>query len=209
MHVPRTFPAGQSRQLIFAAALLVVAIGLSLLSRYGANKQPAEAASRGANGRIGAVTPSGEGLPQPGAVGPRTQELGLAASQASTTEPADASSPALVFRDSQDTLGLLGKPASDASKMLWQSLATVIVIGVLLWAGLKLFKKLAPGVAAARGKNISVQETLFLAPGKSVHLLKVGKRLLLLAGSRDRLSLLADVTGALPSEFATTRSNIP
>jgi flagellar biogenesis protein FliO len=118
----------------------------------------------------------------------------------SESMPASTSAPGLNFRETGDGLGMLGKPASDVGSMFWRALASIIVIGVLLWVGVKAFKKLMPGISTTRGKNISVQETLFLAPGKAVHLLKVGDRSLLLASSRDALSLLADVTGAVKAD---------
>jgi flagellar biogenesis protein FliO len=121
-------------------------------------------------------------------------------SNPSASQPGSVSSPALTFRDSDEGLGMLGRPAADVSSVLWRSLATAVIIGVLLWAGIKGFKKLVPGVASNRGKNISLQETLFLAPGRAVHLIKVGKKSLLVACSRDRMNLLADVTGAVSTD---------
>jgi hypothetical protein len=173
---------GQSRKLLLAAFALAGAVGLALTTT---------GPSRSASGLFAQSRPGATGLMM--AENPPTTSQATTTSDSTTTSTA----PALVLRDSDDGLGLLPKGPSDASTMLWRALASLVVIGVLLWLGVTAFKKILPRISAVKGRDISVQETLFLGPGKSVHLLKVGSRSLLLSGSRDGLRLLADVTGAI------------
>jgi flagellar biogenesis protein FliO len=50
------------------------------------------------------------------------------------------------------------------------------------------------------GKNVRVLETVHLGSRKTVHLLRVGSRKYLVGSSRERISLLADVTEAAADE---------
>jgi flagellar biogenesis protein FliO len=74
------------------------------------------------------------------------------------------------------------------------------VILVLGGVGIFVVRRLLPRMGLAQGRRISVQETVYLGSHKSLHLVGVGDRTLLLAGTRERLSLLADLTGAEWSE---------
>jgi hypothetical protein len=118
---------------------------------------------------------------------------------AAPAKPAPAETP--------DKLGVAGKPDPapfnlgtkeyDGGKLLWESLAAVIVVLALGGAGLFLVRRVVPRIGAARGKQIALVETLHLSPQRSVHLVQVGGRSLLVGASRDGLRLLADVTGAV------------
>jgi flagellar biogenesis protein FliO len=111
-----------------------------------------------------------------------------------------------------EKLGVPGKPDSgsfglgtkeyEGGRLLWESLAAVLVILALGGVGLFLVRRLVPRISAAKGRRISLVESLHVAPQKSVHLLQVGDRSLLVGASRDGLRLLADVTGAVPAGSA-------
>lgn len=93
----------------------------------------------------------------------------------------------------------LGTDDDQASaRLLWQSLAAVMVILALGGIGTWVVKRLLPRIASARGTRMQLLETFHLAPQQAVHLMKVGNLNLLIGASRDRLTLLADVTGAIP-----------
>jgi flagellar biogenesis protein FliO len=76
----------------------------------------------------------------------------------------------------------------------------VALLGVCAWY---VSKKLGTKLGIARGKDISIIETVHLGSRKTLHLLEVGGRMKLLIGStNENISLLADVTKAVlsPSE---------
>jgi len=80
-------------------------------------------------------------------------------------------------------------------RLLWQMLAYVLVILVLGAAAIIVVRKVLPRLRAATGKRISVLETVYLSPRQTVHLLQVGKQRFLVAGTRERISMLAELAG--------------
>jgi flagellar biogenesis protein FliO len=85
---------------------------------------------------------------------------------------------------------------SEAPSLLWRMLGMVAVIAVLGVGGLWVARRLVPKIQQRRGRNIAVLETACLGPSRSVHLLRVGQKEFLVASTRERISMLADVTGA-------------
>ena len=79
----------------------------------------------------------------------------------------------------------------------WHMLASVIVILVLGGVALVVIKKFIPRLAVSTGKKISVLETIYLGPRLSVHLVDVAGQRFLLASTRDCISMLAEVAGAV------------
>ena len=79
----------------------------------------------------------------------------------------------------------------------WQMLASVVVILVLGGVALVVIKKFIPRLAVSTGKKISVVETIYLGPRLSVHLVKVAGQRFLLSSTRDHISMLAKVAGAV------------
>jgi flagellar biogenesis protein FliO len=92
----------------------------------------------------------------------------------------------------------LGTDDQASARLLWQSLAAVLVILALGGIGTWVVKRLLPRIASARGTRMQLIETFHLAPQQAVHLMQVGNLNLLIGASRERLTLLADVTGAIP-----------
>ncbi len=84
---------------------------------------------------------------------------------------------------------------------LWQMIGIVVIIAVLGVGGLLMVRRYAPRIQQRRGRHISVVETTGLGPNKSLHLLRVGDRDLLISSTRERVSMLADVTGAVGESF--------
>ena len=75
-------------------------------------------------------------------------------------------------------------------------LAIIVIILVLGAVAIFVTRKLLPRINKYAGKNITVIETVYLGPKKTVQLLQVGTRKYLAAGSRDSTSVLTDVTDA-------------
>ena len=69
----------------------------------------------------------------------------------------------------------------------------VALIGLGGWV---VCRKFACGTAGG-GQTIRISETVRLGPRKTLHLVCVGSKTLLVAGSGDNISLLADVTDSL------------
>ncbi|MCX5683574.1 MAG: flagellar biosynthetic protein FliO [Planctomycetota bacterium] len=89
----------------------------------------------------------------------------------------------------------LGADDQASSRLLWQSLAAVLVILALGGIGTWAVKRLLPRITSARGNRIRLIESFHLAPQQTVHLMQVGNLNLLIGASRERLTLLADMTG--------------
>ena len=77
---------------------------------------------------------------------------------------------------------------------LLRMLAYLLIILVLGAVGILVVKRLVPRLAPSAGRNVSVLETIHLGPRKSVYLLSVGDRRFLIAGTREKVSMLAEVT---------------
>jgi len=90
---------------------------------------------------------------------------------------------------------------SGGSSLLWQMIGMVVVIGVLGVVGLWAVRRLAPKIRQRRGRHIAVVETACLGPSRNIHLLRVGDRDLLISSTREHVSMLADVTGAVGESF--------
>jgi len=73
---------------------------------------------------------------------------------------------------------------------------------VLGAAAVFVVKRLLPRLGISQGRRITVLETVYLGPRKSLYIVQVGDRTLLVSGTRERLGLLADVTGSVPQPEA-------
>jgi flagellar biogenesis protein FliO len=89
-------------------------------------------------------------------------------------------------------------PSSEPTNLLAHSLAAVLVILVLGAAAIFVVKRLLPRLGISQGQRVRVLETVYLGPRKSLYVVQVGDRTLLVSGTRERLALLADVTGSVP-----------
>ena len=127
----------------------------------------------------------------------------VAAADQQTSEPTTGTArgaessqemPGLPLRDA----GGQDRPSSPSGTggYVWQMMAYMLVFVALGFVAIVVIKKVLPriGMAVPTGKRISTLETVYLGPRKTVHLLQVGTRKILLSGSREGLSMLADVT---------------
>lgn len=88
----------------------------------------------------------------------------------------------------------------DSGEMLWKMMASLMVLGVLAIAAWVLLRKVLPRIGRSAGRNVQLLETTYLGPRKAVHLLRVGRKRLLVSSSREGVCLLADVTDAVEDE---------
>ncbi len=117
-----------------------------------------------------------------------------AKSSPATTKPAEDKLPP-ALRDGEQSLKDFEYKGSP--NMLWQILASVLVILVLAPVALFFAKRILPRMRVSPGKKISVLETIHIGPKKTLHILQVGGRKLLVSNAREGISMLADVTDAL------------
>lgn len=88
------------------------------------------------------------------------------------------------------------RPGAGASGVFYRMLAYTMVILVLAGAGLFVVKRVLPKISSRPGKSVSVLETVYLGPKKTLHLLQVGSQRFLVAGARDQICLLGEVSSA-------------
>ena len=97
--------------------------------------------------------------------------------------------------EKQDKTGF-GSKRFDSGSLFAQSLAAVLVILVLGGAAIFIVKRVLPRFGISQGRRINVLETVYLGSRKSLHLVQVADRTLLVGDTRERLGLLADLTGS-------------
>jgi len=78
-------------------------------------------------------------------------------------------------------------------KMILMVLAVVVFGAVVVYLSKKLLPKLT-----LPGKQIHVTETVHLGPHKSIHLVTVGEKTLLIGSTNESITHLADVTDQMP-----------
>jgi flagellar biogenesis protein FliO len=103
-------------------------------------------------------------------------------------------------KDDQSPLDL-DNNGMDTSALLRQMLALVVIILVLGGACWFVLKRGLPRfrmAGSSRAREITVLETTYLPSRQSVYLLQVGSKKLLLAGGKEGLRMLADVTDGFP-----------
>jgi len=138
------------------------------------------------------------------AAGSAVVPLGAAAATSQPASPVGVkatSKPSSWGKFSQHT-GAFGD--TDLGGSVWQMIGIVVIIAVLGVGGLWMVRKYGPRIQQRRGRHISVMETACLGPNKNIHLLRVGNRDLLVSSTREHVSMLADVTGAVGESFEET-----
>ena len=127
-----------------------------------------------------------------------TESAGGTSEGAARGSPADGSrADAGAAREGGDDRLANGGDGLGSSSLLANSLAAVVVILVLGGAALVVLKRLLPKLGVTQGRRIRVVETVYLGARKTLHVVQVGDRTLLLSGTRERLALVADVTGSV------------
>lgn len=92
------------------------------------------------------------------------------------------------------------KSDANSNELFYKMLQAVLIVVVLGVAAIYLSKKFLPKITNLPGKEIRIVETTHLGPRKSLHLIKVGTRHLLIGSTTEKITHLADVTEAINSE---------
>ena len=85
-------------------------------------------------------------------------------------------------------------------------MSSVLLVIVLGAAAIYISKKLLPKITRLPGKEIHIVETVHLGPRKTVHLLKIGGRKLLIGSTNENITRLADVTD-YPLDLSATETD--
>ena len=86
------------------------------------------------------------------------------------------------------------QPDVGTGRLMLQMLMYVLIILVLGAIALFAFRRVIPRIRRTPGAQVSILETVYLGPRQAVYLLRVGSGKILVAGTRDRVSMLVDVT---------------
>lgn len=123
--------------------------------------------------------------------------------QAGATPPAAHGTAATTRRSLGSSLrgdgeagGLATRDGLETTDLLVEMLASVLVILLLGGIALVVTRRVLPRFKKPRAGNMSVLETVHLGPRKSMHLVQVGSRRLLVGSTRDQVSMLAEVSDA-------------
>jgi len=82
-------------------------------------------------------------------------------------------------------------------ELFFKTILMVVVVAVLGAAAIYASKKLLPKITNLPGKEIHIAETVHLGPRKTLHLLRIGSKWLLVGSTNENITKLADVTDAL------------
>lgn len=137
---------------------------------------------------------------------PTTPEASAALepSIATTTAPATAPAPTIVVPELPFPAG---KKAAESGEegYLARTLAAVMVVLFIGGVAILIIKKVLPRLAVSPGslgkRQVKVLETTYIGPRKALHLVQVGQKKFLLSAAAEHVTLLADVTAALPVGF--------
>lgn len=94
---------------------------------------------------------------------------------------------------SNDT-SFAGDSAISGTEIFYKIMLSVVFVIILGAAVVFMTKKFFPNIAKLQGKEIQVIETVHLGPRKSVHLIEIGKRRLLIGSTNENIRKLADLT---------------
>lgn len=135
---------------------------------------------------------------------PATQPTSQPTSQPSTQPARPAGSPLELREDGGEND--LFRDEKPSGGLAWQMLAAMLVVLVLGGAAVVVSKKLLPRLHGGAARSVAVLETVYLGPRKSLHLVRVGSKRFLLAGTKDQVRLLAEVTGSFDEAYAAALS---
>ena len=79
--------------------------------------------------------------------------------------------------------------------LFFRAMLAVLFVVALAVAAVYVSKKLLPKITNLPGKEIRIIETIHLGPRRSVHLLEIGNRRLLIGSTNENINKLLDLTG--------------
>ena len=92
------------------------------------------------------------------------------------------------------------------SELFFKMMFMVLLVVALGIAVVYISKKIMPRFTRLPAKRISVIETVHLGPRKTIHLLKIDNRLLLIGSTNENMTKLFDVTDEPPEvDLSTTQ----
>jgi flagellar biosynthetic protein FliO len=102
----------------------------------------------------------------------------------------------LLFRDAPAFPGRSGENV-DTGEMFFKMMVLVLLVFALGAAAIYVSKRFLPRIANLPGKRIRIIETAHLGHRRTVHLVEIGGRRLLIGSTNENITTLADVTDAL------------
>lgn len=155
-----------------------------------------------------ATVPAGQSSTAPaGTTDGATESAGTAGNPA-TTAPAAAPSTPRPPSHWDDKVGKSPLPdgaSGDTGGVMVRMLATVMVVlvlgGIALVVSRRLLPRLGRGLPAGQRKQLRVLESASLGPRRTVHIVQVGNRRLLVGSGEHQVSMLADVSEATGGGF--------
>jgi len=186
--MPRTISRLGFSRLTWAAQGLLL---LGILAA-GAKAEPSQATSRQS------IAPSS----QPGA----TTRAQSATRTAPASRPSPASAPAGDFLREDSRRPLITRPEGSTAGMTWTLLASLLVVLVLGLLVYGVVKRLLPKLGVKVGRRVRVLETSYLGPRKAIHLLQVGSQRFLIGSTRERITMLSEVTLAFLDDEDSRRA---
>jgi len=86
---------------------------------------------------------------------------------------------------------------SSGQELFLKMILSVLIVVVLGVGVIYVSKRLLPKIPRLGIRDIKIAESISLGPNKTVHLLEVGNRKILLGSTNENIRMLADVTDAL------------
>ena len=88
----------------------------------------------------------------------------------------------------------IGFSKLNGTELFYKTMLAVFIVIVLGAGAIFVTKKYLPKIANYQGREIRIIETVHIGPRKSVHLLEIGSRRLLIGSTNENISRLADLT---------------
>ena len=131
--------------------------------------------------------------------------LALRSSSSSVPEPTSGEWKAggSLFANDPNFLGKTGNSATTA--LVLRTMIAVLLVVALGAAAIYISRRFLPRITNLAGKGIRVIETVHLGPRQGVHLVKIGNQQLLIGSTSENITMLADVTDALPETDVSTQ----
>src|SRR4030043_97942 len=98
---------------------------------------------------------------------------------------------------------------SGNQELFFRMMLSVLLVLALGVAAIYISRKVLPRITNLPGKEIRVIETVHLGQRKTIHLLKIGSRLLLVGSTNENITKLADVTDTGAPEADLSAQEIP
>lgn len=98
--------------------------------------------------------------------------------------------------------------AGGTGELFLRTMIAVLFVIVLGVGAIYVSKRLLPRIINIQGKSIHIIETVHIGPKKSIHVIEVGNRRLLLGSTAENITKLADITDELIDLSAKQGGNI-